>query len=140
MNAFNAPFERAASAVPGSSASAASQIDVPSARATRAQRIERALADAARRRCDRALERRVVVAVRDQAQARERVADLGAVEEPEPPYTRYGISFASSSSSNSRDCAFERYRIARRRRRGRVERALDAADDVRASSRSLNAA
>ncbi len=45
-----------------------------------AQHLERAIADAARRRVDDALERGIVVAIGDQAQIRQRIADLGALE------------------------------------------------------------
>ena len=43
--------------------------------------VQRALADAAGRRVDRALERRVVVAVGDQPQVGQRILDFGAFEE-----------------------------------------------------------
>src|SRR5690606_14751870 len=49
----------------------------------RAHGFDRACADAARRRIDDALERRVVVAVLDEAQVGEGVLDLGALEEPQ---------------------------------------------------------
>ena len=51
----------------------------------RAQHLERARADAARRQVDDALEGRVVVAVADQPQVGERVLDLGPLEEPQAP-------------------------------------------------------
>ena len=57
------------------------------ARAARvlADGLDGARADAARRRVDDALERRVVVAVHDEPQVRERVLDLGALEEAQAP-------------------------------------------------------
>ncbi len=47
------------------------------------QHFQRARADAARRQVHDTLERRIVVAVRDQAQVRQRVLDLLALEEPQ---------------------------------------------------------
>ncbi len=46
-----------------------------------ADAIERARADAARRQVDDALERGVIIAIGDQPQVRERILDLGALEE-----------------------------------------------------------
>src|SRR5690606_32466886 len=57
----------------------------PQARAGRARlvpnRVERPRADAARRSVHDALERRVIVAVREEPEVRERVLDLRALEE-----------------------------------------------------------
>jgi hypothetical protein len=47
--------------------------------------LDGAGADAARRRVDDAFERRIVVAIHDQAQVRERVFDFRALEESEAP-------------------------------------------------------
>jgi hypothetical protein len=59
------------------------QRDAVRARAL-AQRVDRAVADAARWRVDGTLERRIVVAIGDQAQVGQRILDFGAVEKAQP--------------------------------------------------------
>jgi hypothetical protein len=78
------------------------------ARARAPHLVQGALADAARRRVDRALEGRVVVAVGDQAQVGQRVLDFGALEEAHAAVHAVRHLLASSASSNARDCALLR--------------------------------
>ena len=85
----------------------------PQARARRARvladGLDGARADAARRRVDDALERRIVVAVHDEPQVRERILDLGALEEPQAPVDAIReCPPRATPSSNTRDWAFER--------------------------------